>query len=376
MGLKTEERLETLRADGRYRTLRITQDHAPTFMLLDGKPVHIFSSNDYLGLATDPIMKKAIAEAGERYGMGPRAAALICGYTDEHHQLESELARLKQTETALLFPTGFQANLGILSALGSDETDFFSDALNHASIIDGCRLARGQVRVYQHRDITHLNELLSASDASTKVVVTDAVFSMDGTLAPLPDLVKVAQRHDATLVLDEAHSTLVFGQQGGGVAEHFGLADQIDFHVGTLSKAVGAHGGFIATSTKHRQWLLNTARSYVFTTALPLPIVCAARAGLAAATSERRSRLWQNVRVMSQHLSLELHSPIVPIVLGDEARTMTAAAALFDAGFHVGAIRPPTVPRKTSRLRITLSAAHTAAQIEALAGALKPYLRA
>ena len=170
--------------------------------------------------------------------------------------------------------------------------------------------------VYQHRDIAHLEALLAASSSSTKVVVTDALFSMDGTLAPLPDIVEVAQRHQAIIGLDEAHSTLIFGKHGGGVAEHFGLSDQIDFHVGTLSKAVGAHGGFIATSAKNRQWLLNTARSYVFTTALPVPLVCAARAGLAAATTDRRVKLWQNVRTLSQCLSLELSNQLYPLCWG------------------------------------------------------------
>lgn len=367
MSFNAHQLLEQLRVHNRYRDVRAVTPISSTQVLIDGRAVHLFSGNDYLGLSGDLRVKDALARAAQQYGMGPRGAALICGYTDEHAALESELAELKGTESALLFPTGFQTNLGLLTALGSEETAFFSDALNHASIIDGCRLAKGAVFVYAHRDMNALETLLKQSTARIKVVVTDALFSMDGTLAPLPDIVELCQRYGALIVLDEAHSTLVFGAHGGGVAEHFGLVDRVDFHVGTLSKAVGTHGGFIATSAERRQWLLNTARSYVFTTALPLPIVSATRAALKAATPVLRSRLWDNVTQLTEALSLSAKSPIIPIVLGDEQRTLEVAASLFEAGFHIGAIRPPTVAKGTSRLRITVSAAHTEPTIDQLA---------
>ena len=352
------ELLNAIAAQNRARSLKSVSPVSPTSARVDGHLIHLFSGNDYLGLSGSETVKVALAQCGRDVGMGPRAAALICGYTEEHAMLESELAQLKGTESALLFPTGFQANLGLLSALGSAETEFFSDALNHASIIDGCRLAKGRVHVYSHRDMDALESMLKASAAKRKVVVSDALFSMDGTLAPLPDIVRLCERHGATLVLDEAHSTLVFGKNGGGIAEHFGLSAQVDFHVGTLSKAMGAHGGFVATSAARREWLLNTARTFIFTTALPMPMVAAARAGLRAATPERIGRLWHNIKHIETVLQRPVGSPIVPIHIGEESKTLSKAARVFDQGFHVGAIRPPTVPVGTSRLRITLSALH------------------
>ena len=371
MNFCARELLRELSDQNRHRSLRAVDPLSSTTVQIDGRVIHLFSSNDYLGLSGSSEVKQALVNSAHDVGMGPRGASLICGYTEAHASLEEELARLKGTESALLFPTGFQANLGLLTALGSPETSFFSDALNHASIIDGCRLAKGDVRVYAHRDMTSLETLLKQSKSPRKVVVTDALFSMDGTLAPLPDLVTLCERYSAVLVLDEAHSTLVFGANGGGVAEHFGLTDRVHFHVGTLSKAIGAHGGFVATSKVRREWLLNTARSYVFTTALPMPLVAAARAGLRAATAQRRACLWKNIATMADLLGKPIESPIVPIHVGEESRAMALAASMFDVGFHVGAIRPPTVPRGTSRLRITLSADHRLEVMEALVSALR-----
>ncbi len=368
------EILAQLQSVNRFRDLKALTPVSPTQVEVDGRLVHLFSSNDYLGLSGSRAVKDALIDAAKRVGMGPRGAALICGYTEEHAALEEDLARLKGTESALLFPTGFQSNLGLLAALGGPDTAFYSDALNHASIIDGCRLAKGSVHVYGHRDMNSLESLLKGATASTRVVVSDALFSMDGTLAPLPELVSLCERYGALLVLDEAHSTLVFGDHGGGVAEHFGLADRVDFHVGTLSKAVGAQGGFVAMSAERRQWLLNTARSYVFTTALPVPMVAGARAAIGAATSELRGQLWKNIERFSAELGVPMSSPILSVVLGTEEAAMETSAALFTRGFHVGAIRPPTVPKGTSRLRIALSAAHAPEAIVGLASALSEWV--
>lgn len=360
MSFSARERLDRLEGENLLRNVRSLVPVDGVRVRVEGRLVHLFSSNDYLGLSSCEAVRTAVSTSVLEVGMGPRGAALICGYTEAHEQLEHSLAVLKETEASLLFPTGFQANLGVLSALGSEDTTFFSDALNHASIIDGCRLARGKVEVYRHRDMNHLESLLQRSDSKLKVLVTDALFSMDGTLAPLRDLVQLRARYGALLVVDEAHSTLVYGAKGGGVAQEMGVSQEIDFHVGTLSKAVGAHGGFVATSTDRRRWLMNVARSFVFTTALPQPIVVAAQAALKSWSRARVDLLWERVKEVEDALGRPLESPIVSVVLGEEERTLTASRKLFESGFHVPAIRPPTVPMGTSRLRIALSALHDA----------------
>ncbi len=346
---------------------------------IDGRVVVLFSSNDYLGLSAHPEVRSAAAEAAESVGLGPRGSPLICGYTSAHRALEEEIAELEGCERALLFPTGYAANLSVMTALAGQGTTVYSDELNHASIIDGCHLARlsgAKVEVYPHRDTEALEGLLRDSVAERHLIVTDTVFSMDGDLAPLPDLVELGERYGALLVVDEAHGTLVFGDGGGGVAEHFGVGERIDVHVGTLSKAAGALGGFAATSDRIRGWLLNRSRTYVYSTAPPLPVVEAARAAIRIACRDPgiRHRLWERVAQFGKLVGAEPSSPIVPVVLGSEGRAVAASRHLLDNDLHVVAIRPPTVPPGTSRLRITLSAAHTAEDIEALAHALGPFL--
>jgi len=341
----------------------------------DGRDLVLFATNDYLGLSVHPEVRAAASEAALAHGMGPRGAALVAGYTDAHRDLEEALARLERTESALLFPTGFAANSAVIAALADAELEVFSDALNHASIVDGCRMARrlgATVTVYPHRDTARLGELLTASRAGRKLVVTDAVFSMDGTLAPLVELVALRERHGALLVVDEAHATLVFGPHGGGLADALGVADGVDIHVGTLSKAFGALGGFAATTRVLRDWLLNRARPFVFSTALPLPVVAAARAALDVATrsSDVRDRLWARVAQLAGALGRRLECPVVPIAATSEAHALAASRALLERGLFVPAIRPPTVPAGGSRLRIALSAAHTEAQVARLASAL------
>lgn len=342
----------------------------------DGRDLVLFATNDYLGLSVHPEVRAAASEAALAHGMGPRGAALVAGYTDAHRDLEEALARLERTESALLFPTGFAANSAVIAALADNELEVFSDALNHASIVDGCRMARrggATVTIYPHRDVARLEELLTASRARRKLVVTDAVFSMDGTLAPLVELVALRERHGALLVVDEAHATLVFGPGGGGLADALGVADAVDIHVGTLSKAFGALGGFAATTRVLRDWLLNRARPFVFSTALPLPVVAAARAALDVATrsSEVRDRLWARVAQLASALGRRLECPVVPIAAASEAHALAASRALLERGLFVPAIRPPTVPAGSSRLRIALSAAHTEAQVARLALALE-----
>ena len=367
------EALQNLQRVDRLRDLRTLVPLDARRALLDGREVRLFCGNDYLGLSQHPDVREAMSQASERHGMGPRGSALICGHTEEHRGLEADLAELKGSEAALVFPTGFAVNLGVLAALGGPETAFFSDALNHASIIDGCRLAHGTVSVYRHRDVADLERLLSESSAGRKVIVTDTIFSMEGSWAPLAELVELKNRQGAILVIDEAHATLVHGPGGGGVADALGLAGDIEFQVGTLSKAVGAQGGYVATSAPARKWLLNTARSYVFSTALPLPVVVAARAALSVARRDPslRETLRARIAQLSEDLGTPLTSPIASIVLGAEERALEASAQLLEEGLLVPAIRPPTVPVGSARLRVALSAAHSEQDVADLGRALK-----
>jgi 8-amino-7-oxononanoate synthase len=363
--------LEALESAGLRRRLAAVRQISASEVEVAGRRVRLFSSNDYLGLSTHPdVCAAAAAAAGA--GMGPRAAALICGYTERHEELEAELASLKGAESALLFPTGYMANVGTLEALGTADAAIFSDAFNHASIVDGCRLSRAKVEVYRHRDTDHLESLLAASKAHRKVIVTDSVFSMEGILAPLAELVELKRRYGCILVVDEAHGTLVFGEQGGGVTEHAGVTQDVDFQIGTLSKAIGSVGGFVATSARAREWLLNVARPFVFTTALPAPVVAAALAAVrvARATPRLRERVWWRVSELSEALVRPLEAPIAPVRVGDEWRALEASRSLLDAGFHVTAIRPPTVPPGRSLLRVTLSAAHEYTDVSDLTLAL------
>lgn len=365
--------LEQIASRGRHRSLAPVTPRTAVEVDVNGRGVRLFSSNDYLGLSQHPAIRDAVARAVLESGMGPRGAALICGYTSEHEALEADLATLAGTEAALLLPSGFAANLGVVTALGGEDATVFSDALNHASIIDGCRLARAKVRVYRHADVDHLDALLAASTTPRRIVVTETLFSMDGDLAPLAGIVDVCERHGATLVTDEAHATLVFGSRGSGLAESLGLADRVDVHIGTLSKALGSQGGFVATSSRTREYLLNVARAYVFTTSPTLPVVIAAREAIrvAAGNPGLRAKLWENVQQLGESLGRSLSSQIAPLVIGDERDAVSASRSLLERGFHVTAIRPPTVPEGSSRLRIALSAAHSADDVAALSEALR-----
>jgi 8-amino-7-oxononanoate synthase len=343
---------------------------------LEGRPVVLFCSNDYLGLSTHPAVLEALADAGRRGGTGPRGAALICGYTSAHAELERELARLKGTESALLFPTGYAANLAVLTALSGPGTAVFSDAGNHASIIDGCRLAgqRGaEVHVYDHADPGHLSRLLADRSAERRLIVTDTIFSMDGDVAPLRELVEVKRRHGALLAVDEAHAVLVLGEGGGGAAEAAGVGDEAEVQVGTLGKAFGAHGGFVACSEEIRRHVLNLGRSFVYSTALPVPVAAAALAALRVFRTEPeiRARLRRNTDRVADALEADPETPIFPLTLGDEDAALAASQALLERGYLVPAIRPPTVPPGSSRLRITVSAAHTEEEVTGLLDALR-----
>ena len=366
-----KEELFSLKERNLLRSLRALKAESATNAFYETKRVTLFSSNDYLGFSSHPLVKKAVLKAVKTVGLGPRGSALICGYTTSHQALEEDLASLKQTESALLFPTGFAANIGVLSAFASREVAIFSDALNHASIIDGTRLAKqrgAKIYVYPHNNMHALETLLGSSNAPRKIIVTDSLFSMDGDLAPLQELVELKKKYQALLIVDEAHATLVFGKSGGGVAEHFGVADQVDIHVGTLSKAIGSMGGFVATTNTFRNLILQRARAFIFSTALPIPVVEAASSALQIFSEqpELQDRLWARIRQVREKLGDHIISPIISIIFGEEIKALSAQQILFNEGFHVIAIRPPTVPKGTSRLRITLSAAHTKQEVDRL----------
>jgi 8-amino-7-oxononanoate synthase len=351
-----------IRASGRWREPRDLDAAGPEGKLApDGHPVVSFASNDYLGLTQHPSVLAAAHAALDRWGAGSGSARLIVGSRPLHSELEVALAQWKRADRAVLFPTGFAANLGVLTTFGGPGVLVCSDELNHASIIDGCRLSQARVEVYRHRDLAHLEQLLSSSSEPRSIVVTDTVFSMDGDVADLEQLAELCTRHRAMLIVDEAHAVLGPDPDLEGIDA---------LRVGTLSKTLGALGGFVAGPARFTELIVNRARTYIFTTASTPADSAAAFAALGIVRSsegdELRARLRANVnRVRPGH-----PSPIVPVVLGDEARTMAAAAALLERGMLVPAIRPPTVAPGTSRLRVTLSAAHSPAQVEDLVAAL------
>jgi glycine C-acetyltransferase/8-amino-7-oxononanoate synthase len=340
---------------------------------IDGCPMLLFASNDYLGLAGNPEVVRAAIEATKTYGAGAGAARLVSGSLPPHEEMEQALARFKTTAAVLAFGSGYLANIGTIPTLIGKGGLILADRLCHASLIDGCRLSGADFRVYRHCDLEHLESLLARRSRPNKtLIVTDGVFSMDGDLAPLPDLVRLGRVYGAELYVDDAHGTGVMGKNGRGTIEHFGLDTEIPFHMGTLSKALGSAGGYIAGSRSIRDYLLNTCRSFVFTTA---PTPGSAQAVTAALTivqrePERRARLWTNRNRLFTGLdalgfSLTASaSPILPILIGDATKALAFADQLRQHGVFAPAIRPPTVPDSTSRIRITVTSEHTSAQID------------
>lgn len=356
-----EDECSLIAAAGRWRAVRTFDGAGPRGRLPDGREVVSFASNDYLGLSQHPQVKAAARNAIDRWGTGSGAARLIVGSRPVHHQLESALADWKRCERALLFPTGFAANLGVLSTFGSASCCIFSDELNHASIIDGARLARAEVAVYRHCDIEHLERLLGEHSGQRAIVVSDLVFSMDGDLAPASALATACARHDALLVLDEAHAVLGPDLEGG---ELDGVAV---LRVGTLSKTFGALGGFVAGPSQFVELLVNAARPFIFTTAATPADTAAAHRALEIYCSVEGERLRSQLRSHVQRLAPGWLSPVIPVHVGEELAAIEASERLLDHGILVPAIRPPTVPAGTSRLRIALSAAHRDAEVGELA---------
>ncbi len=339
-----------------------------------------FCSNDYLGLSRHPQVIEAMVRSAERDGVGSGASHLISGHSREHELLELELAAFLGRERALLFSTGYMANLGTVAALLERDAVVLQDSLNHASLIDAAVLSKAQRLRYAHNDVAEAAALLEAREhESPAALITDGVFSMDGDLAPLPALAQLATQHGAWLVVDDAHGIGVLGEHGGGCVEHYGLnARDVPVLIGTLGKAFGTFGAVVAGDALLCDWLVQKSRTYIYTTALPPAIAAATRASLSLIQSEpwRRDVLRRHIARFREHvvaLGLQLmpsHTPIQPLLLGSSERALAAAAALEQSGLWVSAIRAPTVPKDTARLRITFSAAHTDAEVDRLCDAL------
>ena len=371
-------RLDELARAGLARRRRTVESADGPHLLVDGHRYLAFCSNDYLGLAHHPALIEAACRGAERYGVGAGASALISGHTEAHEALEARLARFVRLPRALHFGAGYLANLGLVAALAGRGGTVFSDELNHACLVDGARLSRAEVQVYPHLDVAALGRLLESCTTAEKLVATDAVFSMDGDLAPLPELLELCERHDAWLVVDDAHGFGVLGERGRGALSQFGIASPRIAYMGTLGKAAGVHGAFVAGDEALIEWLVQRARTYVFTTASPPLLACALMASLELIEQEesRRNHLRALVGRLRQRLEdlpwrlRASDTPIQPLIVGDNRAALDLAEGLRSRGIWVSAIRPPTVPAGTARLRIALSAAHSVEHVDELAAAL------
>jgi glycine C-acetyltransferase/8-amino-7-oxononanoate synthase len=372
------ERLEELRELGLYRRMRMISGPQGPRVVLDGRPVLLLCSNNYLGLADHPRVREAAADAAMRWGVGAGASRLISGTMTVHRRLEERLADFKRTGAALLFGSGYLANIGVISALAGSGEVVFSDELNHASIIDGCRLARADTFVYRHADVEHLAWGMRQAEGRGALIVTDSVFSMDGDVAPLAEIVELAQRHRVRVAVDEAHGTGCLGPGGRGAVAEAGLDDEVDIVVGTLSKALGAYGAFVACDQAMAQLLVNSARPFIFSTAPPPPAVAGALAALEllAEQPQRVDKLQANADVLRKELARERFdvsgstTPIVPLVVGDAHQAMRICELAIERGVFAQAIRPPTVPAGTSRLRLAVMASHSKAELREAAQVL------
>jgi glycine C-acetyltransferase/8-amino-7-oxononanoate synthase len=365
------ERLAELSELGLYRRLRMVSGPQGPRVVLDGRPVLLLCSNNYLGLADHPRVREAAADAAMRWGVGAGASRLVSGSMTAHRRLEEALADFEGTEAALLFGSGYLANVGVISALAGQGEVVFSDELNHASIVDGCRLARADTFVYEHCDVEHLAWGLRQAEGRGALIVTDGVFSMDGDVAPLAEIVELARRHDARVVVDEAHGTGALGPGGRGAVADAGLDGEVDVVVGTLGKALGSYGAYVACDAEMAQFLINTARSLIFSTALPPPAAAGALAALELLCEQPRrvEKLQANANTLRDELDREgfevtgSATQIVPLVVGDAHLAMRVCEAALERGVFAQAIRPPTVPEGTSRLRLAVMASHTRSEL-------------
>jgi 8-amino-7-oxononanoate synthase len=369
-----EQELTILKQRHLLRSLTVMESSGEAHITVNGRKLLLLCSNDYLGLAGHPALREAAQDAMRRYGFGSGASRLVSGTGPLHRELEERLALFKGTEAALVFNSGYAANTGVIPAIAGEGDLILSDGLNHASIVDGCRLSRARVEIYRHRDPGHVEDLLrKSSNARRKLIVTDGVFSMDGDIAPLAPLASLAERYNAILMVDDAHATGVLGKSGKGTAEHLGIAGgRVPVQMGTLGKAFGSYGAFVAGSRDLIDCLINRSRSFLFSTALP-PAVCAASIAaldIIEREPERRIILCKNRERFVQGLtSLGIalgptETPIVPIMVGDAGKALRAGEMLLEHGIYATAIRPPSVPEGASRIRTTLTSIHTAEDID------------
>ncbi|MBA3408776.1 MAG: 8-amino-7-oxononanoate synthase [Solirubrobacterales bacterium] len=369
--LDLQDRLDELKGLGLYRRMRMVSGPQGPHVVLDGKPVLLLCSNNYLGLADHPRVREAAADAALRWGAGAGASRLVSGNMTLHRRLEERLAAFKGTQSALLFGSGYLANVAVVPALARRGEIVFSDELNHASIIDGCRLSGAETFVYRHADVDHLAWGLRNADGRGALIVTDGVFSMDGDVAPLEDIVELARHHDVRVMVDDAHGTGTQGPGGRGTVAAAGLEGEVDVTVGTLGKAFGSYGAFVACDGATARYLVNSARALIFSTGLPPAAAAAALAALDVVAEQPRrvERLADNAATLRSALAREgfdvsgSQTQIVPLIVGDAARALQICEAALERGVFAQAIRPPTVPEGTSRLRLAVMASHTRAEL-------------
>jgi len=380
-----EHHLQKLRDRHLLRRLRTIASATGPTVVLNDRRVILLSSNNYLGLATHPAVVEAAVDATRRYGAGSGASRLVCGTLPPHEALETALAQFKGVEAALTFAAGYLANISVIPALVRPDGLILADRLCHASLIDGCRLSGGTLRVFRHRDMNHLERLLARrAPAKSTLIVTDGLFSMDGDIAPLNDITILAERYGAAVFVDDAHGTGILGRAGRGTLEHCGVESRLPYHMGTLSKALGSAGAYLVGSSAFITYLVNTCRAFTYTTAPPPGSAAAAIAALRVVKQEpeRRARLWRNRDHLAQGLAglgfrlTASESPIVPILIGDPDRAVNLAQTLLEEGVYAPAIRPPTVPPATSRIRLTVTADHSLEQIDEALAAMKKAGRA
>jgi len=376
-----KNQLDSLKQQQLWRRRWNTETPSAPRMQVEGRELIAFCSNDYLGLAADPLLIEALREGTSMYGAGSGASHLISGHSRAHEKLENALADFFSPHImsgrALYLSSGYMANLAVITALADAHSEIFSEALNHASLIDAARLSRAKITIYPHRDLTGLGTMLAASTAERKLIVTDGVFSMDGDIAPLKEILQLCELHDAWLIVDDAHGFGVLGKQGRGLVEHFSLRSERLILIGTLSKAAGVAGAFVTAHETIIEWLIQRARPYIYSTASPpalahalltsLKIIAGEEGTCRRAVLNERIAQWKSAVNLNHWQMLGSATPIQPVLIGDNARTMAAAHQLREQGFWVGSVRPPTVPLGTARLRVTLSAAHTLDQVAQLA---------
>ncbi|MDD5474362.1 MAG: 8-amino-7-oxononanoate synthase [Candidatus Methanoperedens sp.] len=362
------DELASLKNRGLYRSLSTIGSAQTPRILKDGRELILLSSNNYLGLTTHPKVKKAALEAIEQYGTGAGGSRLTTGNTELYNSLEERIAKFKGAEDALVFSTGYMANTGTISSLMKNGDLILSDELNHASIIDGCRLSRAEVVVYPHRDVSFIEKALRVSKHSRKVIVTDGVFSMDGDIAPLPEIVELAEKYDAMVMVDDAHATGVLGKHNRGTPDYFNVS--VDVNMGTLSKALASVGGYVSGSAELIDYLRNRARPFIYSTALPPPVVAAAKAAIDVIEEENPAKqLWQNIAMYKKGLAemgftVESETQIIPIMTGETENTIKAASELERLGVFAPGIRPPTVPEGKGRIRTSVMATHSECDIK------------